>query len=66
MLPYVELHPGMERQYHQFARRVVREGDAPEPLSTLTMCGMPPSVRFMPPEVRKLDNGTVSSFQSIT
>ena len=38
----------------------------PGPLATVTMCGMPPSVRFSPPPVFSDDSGTVSSFHSST
>ena len=38
----------------------------PGPWATLRMCGMPPSMRFMPPPVFSADIGTWGSFQSIT
>ena len=38
----------------------------PGPWATLKMCGMPPSMRFMPPPVFSADIGTPGSFQSIT
>ena len=38
----------------------------PGPWATLRMCGMPPSMRFMPPPVFSADIGTSGSFQSIT
>ena len=38
----------------------------PGPLATVTMCGMPPIVRFIPPPVFIDDSGTDSSFHSST
>ena len=38
----------------------------PGPLATVTMCGMPPIERFMPPAVLREESGTDSSFQSST
>ena len=38
----------------------------PGPWATLSTCGMPPIMRFMPPPVFMADIGTLGSFQSIT
>jgi len=51
----------VQRQYDELTRRVTRERDA-----TVTMCGMPPIVRFIPPPVFSDESGTDSSFHSST
>jgi hypothetical protein len=38
----------------------------PGPLATVTMCGMPPIVPFIPPPVFSDDGGTDSSFHRST
>jgi hypothetical protein len=38
----------------------------PGPCATVTMCGMPPTVRFIPPPVFSDESGTDSSFHSST
>ena len=45
---------------------VVRSLGLTGPFATVTMCGIPPMVRFIPPPVFSDDSGTDSSFHSST
>ncbi len=51
VLADVEFHAGVQRQHDDLARRVTEKATRPGPCAMLRMCGMPPSVRFMPPPV---------------
>ena len=57
--------PGIDRQHHQRAGGVPREGQPARPWATLRTNGMSPSSRFAPPGVLITDIGTLSSFHSI-
>ena len=67
VLADVQFHTGVQGQHHQLTPGASREkAIRPGPLATVTMCGMPPIVRFIPPPVFSEDSGTDSSFHSST